>query len=56
MYMYLQLIMGYSSQKSIDFLLNPFCIKLVTIHFSACNFAIVYLYKELRDNVKSLPP
>ena len=22
---------GYSSQKSIDFLLNPFCIKLVTI-------------------------
>ena len=35
---------GYSSQKSIDFLLNPFCIKLVTIHFSACNFAIVYLY------------
>ena len=37
---------GYSSQKSIDFLLNPFCIKLVTIHFSACNFAIVYLYKE----------
>ena len=23
---------------SIDFFLNPFCIKLVTIHFSACNF------------------
>ena len=39
---------GYSSQKSIDFLLNPFCIKLVTIHFSACNFAIVYLYKEIK--------
>ena len=39
---------GYSSQKSIDFLLNPFCIKLVTIHFSACNFAIAYLYKEIR--------
>ena len=38
---------GYSSLKSIDFLLNPFCIKLVTIHFSACNFAIVYLYKEI---------
>ena len=39
---------GYSSQKSIDFLLNPFCIKLVTIHFSACNFAIVYLNKEIK--------
>ena len=39
---------GYSSQKSIDFLLNPFCIKLVTIQFSACNFAIVYLYKEIK--------
>ena len=39
---------GYSSQKSIDFLVNPFCIKLVTIHFSACNFAIVYLYKEIK--------
>ena len=39
---------GYNSQKSIDFLLNPFCIKLVTIHFSACNFAIVYLYKEIK--------
>ena len=38
---------GYSLQKSIEFLLNPFCIKLVTIHFSACNFAIVYLYKEI---------
>ena len=34
--------------KSIDFLLNPFCIKLVTIHLSACNFAIVYLYKEMK--------
>ena len=31
---------GYSSQKSIDILLNPFCIKLVTIHLSACNFAM----------------
>ena len=39
---------GYSSQKSIEFPLNPFCIKLVTIHFSACNFAIVYLYKEIK--------
>ena len=39
---------GYSSQKSIDFHLNPFCIKLVTIYFSACNFAIVYLYKEIK--------
>ena len=39
---------GYSSQKSIDFHLNPFCIKLVTIHFSACNFASVYLYKEIK--------
>ena len=39
---------GYSSQKSIDFLLNPFCIKLVTFHFSACDFAIVYLYKEIK--------
>ena len=39
---------GYSSQKSIDLLLNPFSITLVTIHFSACNFAIVYLYKEIK--------
>ena len=39
---------GNSSQRSIDFLLNLFCIKLVTIHFSACNFAIVYLYKEIQ--------
>ena len=39
---------GYSSQKSVDFLLNPFCIERVTIHFSACNFAIVYLYKEIK--------
>ena len=39
---------GYSSQKSIDLLLNPFCIKLVTFHFSACDFAIVYLYKEIK--------
>ena len=39
---------GYSSQKSIDVLLNPFCIKLVTFHFSACDFAIVYLYKEIK--------
>ena len=37
---------GYSSQKSIDFLLNPFCIKLVTIHLSACNFALcIYTQK-----------
>ena len=43
---------GYSSQKSIDFLLNPFCIKLVTIHFSACNFAIVYLYKDIKFKPK----
>ena len=39
---------GYSSQKSIDFRLNPFCIKRVTIYFSACNFAIMYLYKEIK--------
>ena len=39
---------GICSQKSIDFLLNPFCIKLVTIHFSFCKFAIVYLYKEIK--------
>ena len=39
---------GYSLQKSINFLLNPFCIKLVTIHFSACNFAILYLYKGIK--------
>ena len=37
---------GYSS------LLNPFCIKLVTIHLSACNFAIVYLYKEIKFKPK----
>ena len=41
-------LQGYSSQKSIDFLLNPFCIKLVTIHFIVCTFAIVYLYKEIK--------
>ena len=46
--------LGYSSQKSIDFLLNPFCINLVTIHFSACNFAIVYLYKEIKFKPNSL--
>ena len=34
--------------KSIDFLLNPFCIKFVTIHLSARNFAIVYLYIEIK--------
>ena len=43
---------GYSSQQSIDFLLNPFGIKLVTIHLSACNFAIVYLYKEIKFKPK----
>ena len=42
------LAQGYSSQKSINFLLNPFCIKLVTFHFSASNFAIVHLYKEIK--------
>ena len=41
---------GHSSQKSINFLLNPFCIKLVILHFSACDFAIVYLYKEISLN------
>ena len=44
---------GYSSQKSIDILLNPFCIKLVTIYLSACNFAIAYLYKEIKFNSSS---
>ena len=39
---------GYSSHKSIDFLLNPFCIKFVTIHLIACIFAIMYLYKEIK--------
>ena len=37
---------GYSSQKSIDFLLLPFCINFVTIYLSESNFAIMYLYKE----------
>ena len=46
---------GYSSQKSIDFLLNSFCIKLVTIHLSACNFAIVYLYKEIKFKPNKRP-
>ena len=48
---------GYSSQKPIDFFLNPFCIKLVTFHFSPCNFAIVYLYKEIKSKprFKALP-
>ena len=39
---------GHSSQKSIDFLLNLICIKLVTIHFNACYFANVYSYKEIK--------
>ena len=39
---------GYNSQKLVDFLLNLFCIKRVTIHLSACNFAIVYLYNEIQ--------
>ena len=30
---------------SIDFFLNPFCIKCVTIYLSTCNFALMYLYK-----------
>ena len=38
----------YSSQKSTDFLLNPFCIKLLTISLSACNFAVMYVYKEIK--------
>ena len=32
----------YNLHKSIDVLLIPFCIKLITFHLSACNFAIVY--------------
>ena len=43
---------GYSSQKSIDFLLNPFCINFVTIHFSAFNFAIMCLYEEIKFKSK----
>ena len=39
---------GYSSQKSIDFLLNPVCIKFVTIHLIDCTFAIIHLYKEIK--------
>ena len=38
------LFKGYSSLKSIDFLLNPFCIKLITIHLSACNFATCIVF------------
>ena len=26
--------------------------RLVTIHFSACNFTIVYLYKEIKFKLK----
>ena len=37
---------GYSSRKSIDFLLNPFCIKLVTIHSSACNLLLCIYTKK----------
>ena len=40
--------MVYSSQKSTDFLLNPFCLKLETIYLSACIFAVMYLYKEIK--------
>ena len=38
--------------KKIGFLLNPLCIKFVTIHLSACNFAIIYLYKKIKLNQK----
>ena len=38
----------YSSQKSIYFLLSPFCIKFATIHLNACKFAIMYLYREVK--------
>ena len=39
---------GYTSQKSIDFFLNSSCIKCVTFYLSVCNFAIMYLYKEIK--------
>ena len=37
---------------NIDFLLNPFCIKFVTIYLSDCNLAIMYLYKEIKFKPK----
>ena len=33
---------------TIDFLLNPFCIKVITIYLSAGYFAVMYLYKEIK--------
>ena len=46
---------GYSSQKLIDFLLNLFCITYVTVYLSACNFAIMHLYKEIKfKNVRKM--
>ena len=32
----------------IDFLLNPFCMKAITTYLSAGNFAVMYLYKEIK--------
>ena len=49
---YIHLLMGYSSQKSIDFLLNPFCIQFVTTYLSACYFAIMYLDKAIKFKPK----
>ena len=34
--------------KSIYFLLNPFCIKAVTIHLNARNFAVMYVYNKIK--------
>ena len=31
-----------------SFLLNPFCIRFVTIYLSVCNFAFMYSYKEIK--------
>ena len=41
-------MMGDSSQKGIDYFLNPFCIKLATNDLIACDFAAMYLYKEIK--------
>ena len=46
----------YSSQKSIYYLLNPFCIKFVTIYLSDCNFAVVYYVRLARRETGSSPP
>ena len=41
-----------NTRDTVHNLLNPFCIKFVTIYLSACNFAIMYLYEEIKFKPK----